>query len=83
MNGYLRGHDTSKVAEDAVFVVMATGQESKGHAAIDHLLDYFYNQAFTAILRQSSQLPELATVEGNLHGIAESLASHANTNTVR
>lgn len=52
MEQYLHGHDTSKLAEDAVFVVMSTGQESKGREAIAQLLDYFYNTAFTATFEQ-------------------------------
>jgi predicted ester cyclase len=48
VEAYLNGHDTSKVAEDAVFVIMGTGQESKGRIAIEQLIDYFYNKAFTA-----------------------------------
>ena len=31
---YLHAHDTSRVADDAIFVVMGNGQESKGRAAI-------------------------------------------------
>lgn len=49
---YLNGHDASKLADDAVFVVMATGQESKGREAIGQLLDYFYNKAFSATFEQ-------------------------------
>ncbi|MDG6907726.1 MAG: ester cyclase [Nitrososphaerota archaeon] len=48
VESYLRGHDSSKIADDAVFVVMGTGQESKGQVAISQLLDYFYNKAFSA-----------------------------------
>ena len=45
---YLHAHDTSRVADDAIFVVMGNGQESKGRAAIEMLIEYFYNKAFTA-----------------------------------
>jgi steroid delta-isomerase-like uncharacterized protein len=45
---YLHSHDLSAIADDCVFVVAATGQEAKGKKAIDELLDYFYNKAFTA-----------------------------------
>ncbi|MCL5068603.1 MAG: ester cyclase [Thaumarchaeota archaeon] len=48
VESYLHGHDSSKIADDAVFVVMGTGQESKGQVAISQLLDYFYNKAFSA-----------------------------------
>ena len=70
VNGYLHGHDTSRVADDAVFVVMATGQESKGPRAIDQLLDYFYNKAFTARFEQTDLVVGAgkAVVEGDFHG---------------
>jgi predicted ester cyclase len=45
---YLHSHDLSAIADDCAFVVAATGQEAKGKKAIDELLDYFYNKAFTA-----------------------------------
>jgi predicted ester cyclase len=45
---YLHGHDTTRVADDAVFVVMGSGSESKGRPAVEQLIDYFYNKAFTA-----------------------------------
>ena len=48
MESYLRGHRIDAVAVDAVFTVMATGQEAKGREAIAQLLDYFYHQAFDA-----------------------------------
>lgn len=70
VNGYLHGHDTSRVAEEAVFVVMATGRESKGRTAIDQLLDYFYNKAFTARFEQKDLVigAGKAVVEGDFHG---------------
>lgn len=48
LDSYLRGHSLDAVAPDAVFTVMATGQEAKGRVAIAQLLDYFYHQAFNA-----------------------------------
>lgn len=57
---YLHGHDSSVVADDAVYVVMSTGQESKGKDSIDQLLDYFYNKAFTAHF----DMKELVVSEG-------------------
>ena len=70
VKGYLHGHDTSGVAEDAVFVIMATRQESKGRTAIDQLLDYFYNKAFTARFEQTDLVVGAgkAVVEGDFHG---------------
>jgi len=48
VEGYLNGHDVSAVADNATYEVVATGQKARGKAAIDNLLDYFYNKAFTA-----------------------------------
>jgi steroid delta-isomerase-like uncharacterized protein len=42
------GHGAEAIADDAVFTVMATGQEAKGRAEIGELLRYFYHQAFEA-----------------------------------
>jgi predicted ester cyclase len=67
---YLHGHDISKVADDAVFVIMANGQESKGRLAIEQLVDYFYNKAFTARFdRKDLVVGEgKAVVEGDFTG---------------
>jgi steroid delta-isomerase-like uncharacterized protein len=49
LEAYLEGgHGIDAVAEDAVFTVMASGQEARGRQAIGQLLDYFYHQAFQA-----------------------------------
>ena len=40
--------DVSMMAEDAVFTVMATGQENRGRDGIQQMLTYFYHQAFDA-----------------------------------
>jgi steroid delta-isomerase-like uncharacterized protein len=40
--------DASMMAEDAVFTVMATGQEHRGREGILQMLQYFYHQAFDA-----------------------------------
>jgi steroid delta-isomerase-like uncharacterized protein len=43
------GHsDVSMMADDAVFTVMATGQEHRGRDGIRQMLTYFYHQAFDA-----------------------------------
>ena len=67
---YLHAHDSSRVADDAVFAVMATGQESRGRAAIEELLDYFYNKAFTARIDQKDIVvgEGKAVVEGDFFG---------------
>src|SRR5947209_7899480 len=48
MMAYLEGHDVSRLAENAVFTIMATGQESRGLAAINQMFHYFYEEAFDA-----------------------------------
>jgi steroid delta-isomerase-like uncharacterized protein len=40
--------DVSMMADDVVFTVMATGQESRGRDGIQQMLTYFYHQAFDA-----------------------------------
>ncbi len=67
---YLHGHDATVVADDAVFVVMANGQEAKGRAAIEQLLEYFYDQAFSAKFQQKDLVvgEGKAVVEGDFHG---------------
>ena len=40
--------DTSTLAEDVVFTVMATGQENRGHDGVLGMLNYFYHVAFDA-----------------------------------
>ena len=43
------GHgDTSTLAEDVVFTVMATGQENRGRDGVLGMLNYFYHVAFDA-----------------------------------
>ena len=48
MMAYLEGHDVSRLAETAVFTIMATGQEFRGLKAINQMFHYFYEEAFDA-----------------------------------
>ena len=41
--------DTSLLAEDVVFTVMATGEEYRGREAVRQVLNYFYHIAFDAV----------------------------------
>lgn len=72
MERYLRSEhaDVSMMADDAVFTVMATGQEHRGRDAILQMLDYFYHQAFDA--RAETRLTlftdDHAVVEGDFVG---------------
>jgi steroid delta-isomerase-like uncharacterized protein len=67
---YARSHDTSFVAEEAVFTDMATGGETSGRAAITQMLDYFYHQAFDARPELTNLIAAdgQATIEGYVVG---------------
>ncbi len=45
---YAEKHDTSKLAENVVFTIMATGQESHGREQVGQMLHFFYHIAFNA-----------------------------------
>ncbi len=70
VEAYLHRHDVSMISDDSVFVVMSTGQESRGRAAIEGLLDYFYNKAFNAQFAQKDLVVGEGKVvaEGDFHG---------------
>lgn len=48
--------DTSMMAEDVVFTIMATGQESQGREVVLGMLNYFYHGAFDAVARRGVTL---------------------------
>lgn len=48
IEGYFTSHDSSYVAEDAVFRNMTTGEETKGRTAISGMLNHIYHVAFDA-----------------------------------
>jgi len=48
LESYWRDHDSKHVAEDAVFVMLPTGEEIRGRKAIDESLTNFYHGALTA-----------------------------------
>ena len=48
--------DVSLLAEDAVFTVMATGQENQGREGVLGMLNYFYHIAFDATATPSLTL---------------------------
>jgi limonene-1,2-epoxide hydrolase len=45
---YVSNHDVSQLAENVVFKMMATGQESHGREEVGQMLNYFYNVVFKA-----------------------------------
>jgi predicted ester cyclase len=48
MEAYMKSHDVKYVAEDAVFINLATGEESHGRDAVGDMLNYIYHVAFDA-----------------------------------
>lgn len=48
LEAYWENHDPSHVAQDAVFVMMPTGEEIHGRDAIERHLHHIYHEAFTA-----------------------------------
>ena len=62
--------DISQVAEDAVYTMMADGQETKGREAIQQLIQYFYTIAFEGVHETTNMIfaDSHATVEGFLVG---------------
>jgi len=62
--------DISMIAEDAVFTIMATGQENRGKEAVTGMLGYFYHVAFDARAITHTLLVDEAhaVVEGSFVG---------------
>jgi len=67
---YLHAHDSSRVADDAVFVVMATGQESRGPAANRATAGLLLQQGLQRAFRPegSSRRRRQGLVEGDFFG---------------
>ena len=63
-------HDVSFLAEDAVFVNMSSGEETKGRKAIGEMLHYMYHIAFdaTAIVRHILENENHAVLEADFKG---------------
>jgi len=62
--------DTSTMAEDVVFTIMATGQEHHGREGVLQMLDYFYRGAFDAHAESRNLVfaEEVAVFEGDFVG---------------
>jgi steroid delta-isomerase-like uncharacterized protein len=62
--------DVSMMAEDAVFTIMATGQEHRGREGVMGMLTYFYHVAFdaTATTRTVIFGEQNAMIEGEFVG---------------
>src|SRR5688572_21233894 len=67
---YFESHDVQYVAEDAVFINMGTGEETRGREAIGAMLHYFYHVAFDAHAETISYLvtEDRAMLEGYFTG---------------
>ena len=48
LEAFFKTHDAQFVAEDAVFINLATGEETKGREAVRNMLHYIYHVAFDA-----------------------------------
>jgi steroid delta-isomerase-like uncharacterized protein len=72
MQSYLSSEhsDTSMMAEDVVFTIMATGQEHRGRDGVMGMLNYFYHIAFDATATMPVVLYDEnhAIVEGDFIG---------------
>ncbi len=70
MEAYFKTHDVQYVAKDAVFINLATGEETKGREAIGEMLHYIYHVAFDAKAEIKNQLitDTKALMEANFKG---------------
>lgn len=70
MEAYIKTHDVQFIAEDAVFINMSTGEETRGREAIGGMLQYIYQVAFDAKAEIKNYVitEEKALVEANFKG---------------
>lgn len=70
MEAYFDTHDVKYVTEDAVFINMGTGEETRGREAIGQMLHYIYHVAFDAKAEFDGSIitEERAMVEGFFRG---------------
>ena len=70
MESYIKTHDVQFVAQDAVFINMSTGEQTKGREAIGNMLHYIYHVAFDAKAEIKSQsiTETKAVVEASFKG---------------
>jgi predicted ester cyclase len=70
MESYIKTHDVQFVAEDAVFINMSTGEQTKGREAIGNMLHYIYHIAFDAKaeIKRKFITETKAVVEANFKG---------------
>jgi predicted ester cyclase len=70
MEAYFATHDVKYVAEDAVFINMGTGEETRGREAVGQMLHYMYHVAFDAKVEITGNIitEESAVLEGFFRG---------------
>jgi predicted ester cyclase len=70
VDSYIKDHNADAVAEDGVYILMATGEEVNGRENIGYTLQYFYQQAFDATFEPNNIIygDGHAFVEGNFVG---------------
>ena len=70
MESYWRGHGVAAVAEDAVYTMMANGEETVGREAIAAMMDAFYGEIFSGTFESSNVVygDGKAALEGYLVG---------------
>jgi predicted ester cyclase len=70
MEAYFKTHDVQYVAEDAVFIDMTSGEETKGREAIGQMLHYIYHIAFDAraTIRNTIITEDKAILEATFEG---------------
>ena len=70
MEAYFKTHDVQYVAEDAVFINMTNGEETKGREAVTQMLQYMYHIAFDAraTIRNTIITDDKAVLEATFEG---------------
>ena len=70
MEQYFKTHDMKYVADDAVFINMSTGEQTKGKEAIGNMLNFIYHIAFDAHAKVINSIitSDKALLEGKFMG---------------
>jgi predicted ester cyclase len=70
LEAYFETHDAKYVAEDGVFINLATGERTEGREAVGQLLHHIYHVAFDAHAEVSNKMisTDRAMVEGVIVG---------------
>lgn len=71
MEAYIKTHDVQYVAENAVFINLATGERTEGREAIGQMLHHVYHVAFDAKAEVINYIitEDKALLEANFKGI--------------